>query len=148
VEGVRASFLRSPKKSTRRASRELSDVSHMTVWRVLRKILSLRPYKFQLLQELKPSDRPHWRNFCTYMLNRLEEDNLFLDKVVFSNKATLRLSGKFNRHDVIMWGLQNTLPQNKDRRHILRRDRCHTMEITFLYGYEVRILYAHVLYWL
>jgi transposase len=36
-ESIRASFLRSPQKSTRRASRELDDVSHMTVWRVLRR---------------------------------------------------------------------------------------------------------------
>jgi hypothetical protein len=37
-----------------RASRELGDVSYMTVWRVLCKRLSFRPYKFKLLLELKP----------------------------------------------------------------------------------------------
>jgi hypothetical protein len=107
VERVRASFLRSPQKSTRRASRELGDVSHMTVWRVLRKRLSFWPYKFQLLQELKPNYRPHRRDFCTNMLNRLEEDNLFLDKFVFSDEATFHLSGKVNSHNLIIWGSQN-----------------------------------------
>jgi hypothetical protein len=107
VERVRASFLRSPQKSRRRASRELGDVSHMTVWRVLRKRMSFRPYKFQPLQELEPNDRPHRRNFCTNMLNRLEEDNLFLDKIVFSDEATFHLSGKVNRHNLIIWGSQN-----------------------------------------
>jgi hypothetical protein len=53
VEGVRASFLCSQWKSTRRASRELDDVCHMTVLKMIRKQLSFRMYKFQLLQELK-----------------------------------------------------------------------------------------------
>jgi hypothetical protein len=41
------------------------------------------------------------------MLNRLEEDNLFLDKIVFSDEATFHLSGKVNRHNLIIWGSQN-----------------------------------------
>jgi hypothetical protein len=107
AERVRVSFLRSPQKSARRENRELGDVSHMTVWRVLRKRLSFRPYKFQLLQELRPSDRPHWTDFCTDMLNRLEENNLFLNKIVFSDEDTFHLSGKVNRHNLIIWGSQN-----------------------------------------
>jgi hypothetical protein len=49
--------------------------------------LSFRPYTLKLLQELKPNDRLHRRDFCTDMLNCLEEDNLFLDKIVFSDEA-------------------------------------------------------------
>jgi hypothetical protein len=45
VERVRQSFLRSPKKSVRHASREL-EVSTMTVWRVLRKRLKWSPIVF------------------------------------------------------------------------------------------------------
>jgi hypothetical protein len=106
VERVRASFLRSPQISTRWASKELGDVSHMAVWRVLRKN-SFRPYKFHLLQELKPNDGSHRRDFCTDMLNPLEEDNLFLDKIIFSDEATFHFSGKVNRHNLIIWGSQN-----------------------------------------
>jgi hypothetical protein len=36
-------------------------------------------------------------------------------------------------------------PSKKDR-YVLRRERCHTTDITFIYGYEIRILYVHVLY--
>jgi hypothetical protein len=61
--------------------------------------LSFRPYKFQLLQELKPNDRPHWRNFRTDMLNCPKEYNLFLDKTVSSDEVTFHLSGKVNRHN-------------------------------------------------
>jgi hypothetical protein len=41
------------------------------------------------------------------MLNRLEEDNLFLNKTIFSDKTAFHLSGKVNRHNLIIWGLQN-----------------------------------------
>jgi hypothetical protein len=34
------------------------------------------------------------------MLNHLEEDNLFLDKIVFSDEATFHLSGKTNHHNL------------------------------------------------
>jgi hypothetical protein len=41
------------------------------------------------------------------MLNCLEKDNLFLDKTVFSDEATIHLSGKVDRHHLITWGSQN-----------------------------------------
>jgi hypothetical protein len=63
------------------SSRELGVIS-------LRKRLFFRPYKFQLLQELKPNDRPHRRNFYAELP---QEDNLFLDKIVSSDKATFHL---------------------------------------------------------
>jgi hypothetical protein len=92
----------------RRSSRKLGDISHLTVWRVLCMRLSFRPYKFQLLQGLKPNDRPHRRNVCTDMLNRLEEYNFFY-KIVLSEETTFDLSGKVNRHNLIIWRPQNPL---------------------------------------
>ncbi|PSN49098.1 hypothetical protein C0J52_13640, partial [Blattella germanica] len=48
VNRVRETFLRSPKKSTRRASR-----------------LRFRPYKLQLVQKLQPQDKVTRSEFCT-----------------------------------------------------------------------------------
>jgi hypothetical protein len=87
---------------------ELNNVSRMTVWRVLCKQLSFQLYKFQRLQEFKPNDQPRWTDFNTNMLKRFKEDNLFLDKTVFSDKATFHLSRKENRHNLIIWGPQNS----------------------------------------
>jgi hypothetical protein len=78
VERVLASFLCSPQKSTKRAGGEFRDVSHMTVWKVLRKRLSSQQSKFQLLLALKPNngprrDRPFYRcaasnrNICFWL---------------------------------------------------------------------------------
>jgi hypothetical protein len=60
-----------------------------------------------LLQELKPNDRPHRRYFFTDVLNRLEEDDLFLDKIFSVTYDFSDLSGKVNRHNLIIWGSQN-----------------------------------------
>jgi hypothetical protein len=35
------------------------------------------------------------------------EDGTFLPRLIFSDEATFNLSGKVNRHNVRIWGLQN-----------------------------------------
>ena len=47
--------MHSPKKSVRRASSELA-IPVISVWRILRRRLQIRPYRLQLLQALKPTD--------------------------------------------------------------------------------------------
>jgi hypothetical protein len=89
--------------------------------------LSFRPYKFQLLQELKPNDRPHRRNVSTDMLNCLKEYNLFLDKIVLSDEATFHLPGKVNRHNLIIWGSQNPLQVVEVHRKMDRSLRLYSM---------------------
>jgi len=51
VRGIQESFERSPRKSTRRASRELG-IPQPTVWRMLRRRLLFKPYCLQLVQAL------------------------------------------------------------------------------------------------
>ncbi|GFY24195.1 DUF4817 domain-containing protein [Trichonephila clavipes] len=57
VERIRDSILRSPSKSTRRAGAEL-NVPHTTVWRVSRKRLQFKTYRYQMVLVLKPTDKP------------------------------------------------------------------------------------------
>ncbi|PSN49713.1 hypothetical protein C0J52_16348, partial [Blattella germanica] len=64
VQRVRDAFVRSPKKSVRKDSRELA-MPVMTVWKVLRK----RPNRLQLLQALKPTDYAVRSNFAHEMLH-------------------------------------------------------------------------------
>ena len=66
VELVRQSFLRSPKKYVRCTSLEL-EMSSMTVWRVLRKRVCMKSYRFHLLQFLKPTCHVDRSNFCIKM---------------------------------------------------------------------------------
>jgi len=63
VERVRETFVRSPQKSTNRASWEL-QMSQSSVWRILRKRLRVKGYRLQLLQALNPQDHSLRLRFC------------------------------------------------------------------------------------
>ena len=106
VDAVRDAFQRSPRKSVRRASIELR-MPRSTVHKVLHKRLRLRAYKVQLVQELKPHDRPQREAFATEILSRIDEDNDYLKHVVFSDEATFHTCGKVNRHNVRIWGSEH-----------------------------------------
>lgn len=105
VENVRKAFIRSPRKSIRRASREL-QMPRATVHKVLRKRLRLCAYKVQILQELKPEDKPRRHSFACDMLDRIDRDPNFLTNIMFSDEATFHVSGAVNRHNVRIWGSQ------------------------------------------
>ncbi|PNF24991.1 hypothetical protein B7P43_G07957 [Cryptotermes secundus] len=105
AEHIRVSFERSQMKSTHSTSRELG-LSQTTVWGVLRCRLVYKPYHLQLAQALHANDKVKHVEFCDCMLKN-REDELFLPRVTFSDKATFHLSGKVNRHTVRIWGLQN-----------------------------------------
>ena len=109
------SFERSPRKSTCRVRRELG-IPQPTVWRVLRRHLLFKPYRLQLVQALHPNDKRKGVEFCDCMLQNMEDDT-FLPCLIFSDKAMFHLSGKVNRHNVHIWGLQNpqeALEQERD----------------------------------
>jgi hypothetical protein len=116
VDHVRASFQRSPQKSTRRASREL-QLPQITVSKILRKRLLMKPYKLQLVQALKPEDLAVRYEFCREILARIENDNDLPARFIFSDEATFHIKGKVNRHDVRVWGTENphvTLEHERD----------------------------------
>ena len=105
VERVQETFVRSPQKSTTRASREL-QMSQSIVWRILRKRLRVKGFRLQLLQVLNPQDHNLRLHFCVDFQQRLEEDG-FAEKLVFSDEATFHVFGKVNRHNLRIWGTEN-----------------------------------------
>jgi hypothetical protein len=70
------------------------------------------PYKFQVLQKLKPKNQPRQKYFCTIKLKGLKEDNLFFGKKFFSMRLpftyqgrrvkTIQLSGKHRIHTKLL----------------------------------------------
>ena len=84
VEQLRESFVRSPRKSTRRASSEIG-IPNVTVWRVLRKRLHLKAYKLRvsIVQHLTNADKVVRKEFCMEMFQRVQDDGKFLDSVIF-----------------------------------------------------------------
>lgn len=106
VDIVRDAFVRSPKNSTRRCSREIK-IPRTTIHKVLRKRLRFTPYKLQLVQKLYPQDRDTRFNFCHDLQESIENDPDLLSKIIFSDEATFYLNGKVNRHNIRIWGTQN-----------------------------------------
>ncbi|GBM65110.1 NF-X1-type zinc finger protein NFXL1 [Araneus ventricosus] len=51
--------------------------------------------------------RPRRRIFTGKMLQKIEEDENFLQHVMFSDEATFHISGIVNRHNTRIWGLEN-----------------------------------------
>lgn len=102
VDRVRASYLRSPKKTVQKASLEL-QLPKTTVWKVLRKRLNMRPYRLQLVHALMPDDYGVRYNFEYEVLQRKD----FLVRMVFSDESTFHLSGKVNTHNVRIWGTEH-----------------------------------------
>ena len=98
LTGVRETFSRSPRKSTRRASHEL-QMSQPIVWRILRNRFHIKPYRLQLLHSLSPQDHNLRTLFCVNFQEKLQEDG-FAEKVIFSDEATFDIPGKTNRHSV------------------------------------------------
>jgi hypothetical protein len=102
-------------KGKRRKGKKL-NVPQATVWRMLRKHLQFKPYKFQMVQALKPTDRPKRRQFCVDLQERLEVDG-FEDRLVFTDEATFHLCGKVSSHNLRFWGTETpcaTLQHERD----------------------------------
>ena len=100
VEAIREIFARSPSTSTRSVAQRLGNVCARTVNNVAKKRLGLKPYKLQLLHEIKPQDKPRRFNFAVEMLHEIDIDPTFLKNVVFSDECIFRVSGHVNRHNV------------------------------------------------
>jgi hypothetical protein len=66
VDRIQEAISRSPRKSTRRASL-LLGISQTTVWRVAHNRLYLHAYKVQIVQALKPDDKPRRFQFSEDM---------------------------------------------------------------------------------
>ena len=94
VDKICKKILNSPRKSIRRTSFE-TQIPTITVWRVVRKRLPMRPYKPQLLKALKADDKRLRQQFCVGMQEQMEKDQ-FHEKLVFNDEATFHTSSNVN----------------------------------------------------
>lgn len=105
IERIRQSCLRSPKKSIARRSVEL-QIPKTTIQNVLHKRLRLHAYKIQIRQQIKPTDRPMRAEFASFMLNGIDDNPNFLQRVLFTDEATFHINGSVNRYNCRIWGSQ------------------------------------------
>lgn len=106
VHRIQEAFRSRPIKSTHQASREL-QIPQPTIWRVLRRRLLMKPYRLKLVQALSEADKVKRIEFCEFVIEQMEKDQLFISKLVFSDEATFHINGKVNRHNCRIWGTEN-----------------------------------------
>ena len=63
----------------------------------------MKPFKIQLVQELKTNDLPQRRIFDEWTLGKLAEDLLLYRKIVFSDEAHFSLNGYVNKQNCRFW---------------------------------------------
>ena len=86
IAAVSASDQNEPNQSIPRRSQELG-IAQTTLWRIMRKYLGLHAFKIKLAQELKPLDHLKRQNFSNWALAKLEENEEFHRKIIFSDEA-------------------------------------------------------------
>ena len=88
IASVRVAYTRSPRKSIRRVSTQL-QIPRSTIHKVVHRNLRLYAYIVQLLQALKPEDKPRRKEFAVTMLDRLDSAPGFLKRAsVTSQRVT------------------------------------------------------------
>jgi hypothetical protein len=124
----RQSCVRSPKKSIAHRSLELG-IPKSTIQNVIHKRLRLPAYKIQLKHEIKHDDGPKHYEFVSLMLNKIDDDEMFLCQICFTDEVTFHMNGCVNRHNCRIWGSE----QQNEIHKLISKDTKVTQELqTFL----------------
>ncbi|RYA74177.1 hypothetical protein DD595_24615 [Enterobacter cloacae complex sp. 4DZ3-17B2] len=103
---VALSITEDPHTSIRKVKQQ-HDLCYGTVQRILTKNLKFYPYKVRLVQQLNEDDPDRRLQFAELMMNRIDADAGFLNRIVFSDEATFFLNGAINRHNMSYWSETN-----------------------------------------
>lgn len=94
-----------PKTSARQMARDYS-ISDKTVLQTIHES-KMHPYKMQIVQELREDDSDRRIEFCEHMMNSIDQNNIALEWILFSDESTFTLSGEVNRQNCRYWSNQN-----------------------------------------
>ena len=103
---VQASVQRSPTTSQTRRSEQLG-IKRTTLRRILHHDLHLFPYKVQLTQKLLPVDKPCRLEWAQRVLEMVETDENFWQKIIMSDEAHFTLTGTVNKQNYRFYGTEN-----------------------------------------
>ncbi|KZC13210.1 hypothetical protein WN55_05887 [Dufourea novaeangliae] len=94
-----------PNANTRQLTRE-NGISQRSVLRILH-LNKFHAFHVSLHQELHGNDFQNRVNFCAWDLQKLQSDELFLTKVLFTDEAIFTNCGQVNRHNMHYWSIEN-----------------------------------------
>lgn len=102
IARVHELFDQLPTSSLSNASLHL-NLSETSIWRIWRKDLELRSWKLRLLHEISAEDEADRLDFCSEIVEIMEEDDTWINRICFSDEAHFHLSGEVNRHNCTYW---------------------------------------------
>lgn len=91
--------------STREVALEL-DLPRQLVWDVLNKN-NFKPYKIHVSQTLHPGDEERRMQWCNWLLEKINLDGDFLNKIIWTDECKFTNCGMFNRHNEHYWAIEN-----------------------------------------
>ena len=94
----------------------------------MRKDLGLHAFKIKLTQELKPLDHLKRRNFSYSAMAKLEENEEFHRKIIFSDEAYFWLNGFVNKQNMHYWSATNP--------NVLLETSLHPQKVTVWCGFH------------
>ena len=103
IDFVHKSVAEEPEMSISRRSQHVG-LSESTTWRILHKDLSLKAYKIQITQELKPMDHAKRRAFVKWVQKQPRD---FSQKIIFSDEAHFEIGGHVNKQNCRIWCEEN-----------------------------------------
>ena len=86
------------------------DTSHMTVWRRIRHELKVRPYHYQMKQQLQQQDPAARLRFGNFFQRMMTSDPYFEDQILYEDEANIHLCGYINSRNAVHYGLTKPAP--------------------------------------
>ena len=96
--------------------------------RIMRKDLGLHAFKIRLTQELKPLYHLKRRKFSNWSLAKLEENEEFHRKIIFSDEAHFWLNGFVNKQNMCYWSAKN--------QNVLHETPLHPQKVSVWCGFH------------
>ena len=111
IEAVRVALVRSPSKSTRRASAELG-ISRRSLQTILHSDLHLFPYKITVMHKLTAVDKEQRLQFALWAM----EEEAVLHNTWFTDEVCFYLNGVVSKQNVRFWAreLPHTLHEKEN----------------------------------
>ncbi|GBM87830.1 hypothetical protein AVEN_38498-1 [Araneus ventricosus] len=69
--------------------------------------MRLYAHKMQIVQKLQPNNRSQRVVFAVEVLDRIENEHDFLNRIIFSDESTFHANNKVNKHNCRIWGSEN-----------------------------------------
>lgn len=124
--------------SSARAISRQTDIPFSTVQKILRKILKFYPYKITHIQELLPGDTNTRFEFALRFLARMEVDNEWPWRILWSDEAHFHVCGDINTHNCRIWADTNP--------HVGQQIPLHSPKVTVWCGFTASFIIGPYFY--